>query len=127
MTGKTVLLRTIKTKKSGWREKSVSVVPPSVQIALREAMKEEKVPDSDFDTLLWIMAQESVGKVDAQNSKSSARGLYQLTKAHYHLNPRGVDSFGNAKEECQGGIRYILRRYRSADKAKAFWLKNHWY
>lgn len=73
------------------------------------------------------MAQESSGIVNARNSDSSARGLFQLLRAQYSLNPNGEKSFGNAVEECQGGIHYIMGRYHSAGAAKAFWQKHHWY
>jgi hypothetical protein len=105
----------------------VSVVPPAVQNALRDAIKAEKKPETDFDALLWIMAQESAGVVNARNTKSTARGLFQLLHAQYSLNPRGEASFGNALEECQGGIRYIYGRYHTAYAAKGFWQRHHWY
>jgi SLT domain-containing protein len=43
------------------------------------------------------------------------------------LNPNGTQSFGNAVEEAQGGIRYIQQRYGTADNAVAFWLQHRWY
>lgn len=119
--------RPIKTGKRGWTEKPVDVVPLSVQSALREAMRAESIPAADFDDLLWIMAQESSGVVNSRNGASSARGLFQLLQAQYSLNPHGAASFGNAQEECQGGIRYIYGRYHSARAAKAFWKAHHWY
>ncbi|WP_245783701.1 hypothetical protein [Paracidovorax konjaci] len=103
------------------------IVPASVQEALKEAMRAEKVPEGDFDDLLWIMAQESSGVVGTRNPKSTARGLFQLLQAQYGLNPNGERSFGNAVEECQGGIRYIYGRYHSAKRARIFWEKHHWY
>jgi SLT domain-containing protein len=83
----------------------------------------ERVPVTSFDDLLWIMAQESSGVVDARNPASSARGLYQLLRPQYSLNPTGEKSFGNPVEECQGGIRYIMGRYHTAALARAFWEK----
>ena len=103
------------------------MVPADVQAALRSAMNLEQVDASQFADLLWIMAQESGGVVDARNSKSTARGLYQLLAAQYGLNPHGEKSFGNAVEECQGGIHYIMGRYHSASAAKAFWKSHLWY
>ncbi|WP_323120331.1 aggregation-promoting factor C-terminal-like domain-containing protein [Burkholderia alba] len=119
--------RPLKPAKKGWVAKDPTVVPASSQAALRAAMVQEEVPVADFNDLLWIMAQESGGRVNASNSSSSARGLYQLLKAQYSLNPNGEKSFGNAVEECQGGIRYIYGRYHSARTARAFWEKHHWY
>lgn len=108
-------------------ERDPSVIPESSKTALREAMRLEKVPTTQFQDLLWIMAQESSGKVDARNSHSTARGLFQLLRNNYELNPNGAESFGNNVEECQGGIRYIRQRYHSAAKARKFWQRHHWY
>ena len=87
----------------------------------------EHVAEDQFADLAWIMAQESGGMVDTRNPHSTARGLYQLLKAQYELNPNGERSFGNAVEECQGGIRYIAHRYKTATHAREFWEKHHWY
>jgi hypothetical protein len=53
--------------------------------------------------------------------------LYQLLHAQYGLNPNGEKSFGNAVEECQGGIHYILGRYHTVSVARKFWESHHWY
>lgn len=119
--------RPFKQQKKGWEAKDTSVVSVPVQDALRKAMVLEAVPVTSFDDLLWIMAQESSGVVDARNPASTARGLYQLLRPQYELNPHGEKSFGNAVEECQGGIRYIMGRYHTAGLARAFWEKHHWY
>jgi hypothetical protein len=95
--------------------------------ALSQAMTLESVPASWQPGLTFIMAHESGGRVDAQSPIHSARGLYQLTAANYHYNPRGAASFGNAVEEAQGGIRYIRARYGTADNAVAFWNQHRWY
>ncbi|GJI88146.1 MULTISPECIES: hypothetical protein [Duganella] len=108
-------------------ERNPSDVPDASKTALREAMRLENTPGAQFQDLLWLMAQESSGKVGARNSHSSARGLFQLLRNNYDLNPRGINSFGNGVEECQGGIRYIMQRYRSASNARIFWQKHHWY
>ncbi len=87
----------------------------------------ENQPQEAANDFLWIMAQESEGVVDKRNFASSARGLFQLLKALYHFNPNGEASFGNAIEEAQGGIRYIVDRYGTAAAARQFWEKHHWY
>ena len=51
---------------------------------------------------------------------SSARGLFQLLKPLYELNPHGERLSGNAVEECQGGISYITVRYHTAAVARTF-------
>jgi SLT domain-containing protein len=110
-----------------WHAKDPALVPTEVQNALRRAMQLEDVAMSHFDDLLWIIAQESGGEVGVRNKCSTARGLFQLLRAQYFLNPNGEKSFGNATEECQGGIRYIIDRYQSTAEAKAFWLQHRWY
>lgn len=107
--------------------KRIKTIPMEVKNALKDAMKLENMPENQYDSLLWIMALESSGRTNIRNPISSARGLFQLTKANYHLNPNGKNSFGNALEECQGGIRYIKQRYKTADQAVIFWRENAWY
>jgi SLT domain-containing protein len=102
-------------------------LPHSSVEALRTAMQLEHVPDNWFNDLAWIMAQESSGRVGVKNSISSARGLYQLTRANYDLMPHGESSFGNAIDEARGGIRYIVRRYHTASHAREFWQSHNWY
>lgn len=109
------------------RENPLSVIPAQSDAALQRAIALEGVPQSWQTGLRFIMAQESAGQVNAKNPVHSARGLFQLTAANYHLNPNGARSFGNAVEEAQGGIRYIQQRYGSADNAVAFWQQHHWY
>lgn len=102
-------------------------MPLTVQNALREAMRKENLSMVEYNDFLWIMAQESSGIVGVRNQVSTARGLFQLLHAQYALNPRGEKSFGNAVEECQGGIHYILGRYHSTAAARQFWQLHHWY
>jgi hypothetical protein len=106
---------------------TATAVPAESTSALAQAMTAENVPASWQPSLAFIMARESSGKVGAHSPVHSARGLYQLTAANYHYNPKGAASFGNAVEEAQGGIRYIRARYGSAEKAEAFWRTHHWY
>lgn len=105
----------------------LSIIPSQSDAALQQAMTLEGVPQSWHASLRYIMAQESGGQVYAKNPVHSARGLFQLTAAQYHLNPNGEQSFGNAVEEAQGGIRYIQQRYGTADKAVAYWRQHYWY
>ncbi len=104
------------------------MVPAPIQAALKQAMNVEGVPASSFDDLPWIMAQAAEGKTGIPNQQgSSARGLFQLLKPQYGLYPRGEASLENPGEECRGGIRYIVGRYRTAAAARAFWEKHRWY
>jgi hypothetical protein len=119
--------RPFKQPRKAWQAIPTDVVPLYVRSALRDAIRLETVSEADYDDLLWILAQESSGIVDNRNHNSSARGLFQLLHAQYELNPHGEKSFGNAVEECQGGIRYIYGRYHSAKAARDFWERHHWY
>jgi hypothetical protein len=110
-----------------WKEKDPAIVPLRVQVALREAMRLEGVSLAQYDAFLWIVAQESTGVVGVRNHHSTARGLFQLLRAQYALNPKGEKSFGDPVEECRGGIRYVIGRYHSANAAKIFWQQHHWY
>ena len=101
--------------------------PEEASAALTQAMWLEDVPETWRKGLEFIMQKESRGQIDARNPIHSARGLFQLTRANYHLNPNGAASFGNGVEEAQGGIRYIQQRYGSADKAVAHWQRKGWY
>jgi SLT domain-containing protein len=118
--------REAKLAKTGWSPIKPTKIPATSVNALREAMSTEGVPLTQFNDLLWLMAQESGGAVNLRNPKSGARGLYQLLPSQYGLNPDGVKSFGNAVEECRGGIRYILGRYHNAASARLAWKANQW-
>jgi SLT domain-containing protein len=116
-----------KAAKHAWVPRDPATIPAESLQALRQAMLLEHVPEDQLADLAWLMAQESGGVVDTRNPHSTARGLFQLLKAQYDLNPNGEKSFGNATEECQGGIQYIIHRYKTAAHARAFWQKHHWY
>jgi hypothetical protein len=110
-----------------FRGANAHAVAPTGQAALQEAMSLEGVPASWGNALTFIMARESGGNVGVRNPYHSARGLFQLTAANYHYNPKGANSFGNGVEEAQGGIRYIKARYGTAENAIAFWERHSWY
>lgn len=108
--------------------KDPAKVPEVIQQALKRAMALEGMPAASFDDMLWILAQESEGNIGIRNQQgSSARGLFQIMKVNYGLLPHGADSFGNAEEECQGGVRYVMQRYHTAALARQFWVKHLWY
>jgi hypothetical protein len=60
-------------------------------------------------------------------SQALRTAMEKLTRASYNLNPNGAQSFGNAVEEAQGGIRYIRQRYQTADNAVQFWQRHRYY
>ncbi|MES2150018.1 MAG: hypothetical protein V4508_09500 [Pseudomonadota bacterium] len=121
------LLNGIKTKKVAWKEHDPTAISPVVQVALHQALRIENASHLEYADFLSIMAQESNGQVNARNSHSTARGLFQLLRNQYPLNPNGEKSFGNVIEECQGGIRYVTGRSHSAFAARQFWQRHHWY
>jgi hypothetical protein len=55
-----------------WHAKDPAAVPSAVQQALREALQREGVAATHFDDLLWIVAQESGGRVGVCNGTSTA-------------------------------------------------------
>lgn len=110
-----------------WHTHHAATATAATSAALSQAMAAESVPQSWHRGLQFIMMQESGGRVGVRNHASSARGLFQLTAAHYPLNPHGAASFGNAVEEAQGGIRYIKERYGTVDNAVAHWRYRHTY
>jgi hypothetical protein len=101
--------------------------PEEAANALSQAMARENVPDSWRPGLDFIMRKESSGQIGIRNPVHSARGLFQLTRVNYHLNPNGEASFGNGVEEAQGGIRYIKQRYKTIERAVAHWNQKGWY
>lgn len=110
-----------------WQAHRVEDLPQASADALRSALAREGEPDTWFNDMAWIMAQESSGRVGIRNHTSSAAGLYQLTRVNYHLMPQGASSIGNAVDECIGGIRYVRQRYHDAHHARQFWESHHWY
>lgn len=104
------------------------IVPAPIQQALRQAMALEGMATTEYADMLWILAQESEGNIGIRNGQgSTARGLFQIMRVNYGLLPRKEASFGNAIEECQGGIRYVVGRYHTAAAARRFWVAHLWY
>lgn len=103
-----IVAERFRAKRHPWTPKYPAKVPVASSQALKQAMMLEGLSQRDFDDLLWIMAQESMGQVGVKNqSGSSAQGLFQLLYKRWDsYYPNGARSIGNAVEECQGGIRY---------------------
>jgi hypothetical protein len=118
--------RQIKPAKTNWVAIDPTTIPTTSQNALREAMAIEGVALTQYNDFRWLMAQESGGMVDLRNGKLSTRGMFQLLPLQFDLNPNGEKSFGNAVEECQGGIRYLLGRYHTAASARLVWEAYRW-
>lgn len=75
----------------------------------------------------FIIQHESGGETTAKNPHSTAFGLGQLILAnrrHY------LGSNANTTDpalQLQAFRGYVKDRYGNADRAAAFWRKNHWY
>ena len=117
-----------RARRHGKELKDPKLVPSSSVDALKIAMRLESIPAQQYDDLLWIMTQESVGIPGVENGSTTASGLFQMNEAaRQAFYPRGDASVGNAIEEAQGAIRYMLSRYGSAAEARRFWDIHHWW
>jgi hypothetical protein len=79
----------------------------------------------EWEALAWIVQKESSWRIDAQNPKSTAFGLFQHldgTRKAYNC-PKTLDI--RIQTEC--GIRYIQARYKTATEAQKFHLQRGWY
>jgi hypothetical protein len=75
----------------------------------------------------FIIQRESGGETTAKNPHSSAFGLGQLILAnrrHYLGADANTTDPGLQLKAFRG---YVKDRYGNADRAAAFWRKNHWY
>ncbi|MBK8015180.1 MAG: peptidoglycan-binding protein [Deltaproteobacteria bacterium] len=122
----------------------------------RKVALEAGLPESwaNSDAAYWLMMKESGGRVGAVNytygsrakdpsqwasvhnelrsgrisAKSSATGLFQhLSSNANKYYPSGTRGIGNAHEEMIGGYRYVMQRYGSPERAKAFHMSHNWY
>ena len=75
----------------------------------------------------WIMQHESNGRTTAKNPHSSAFGAFQMIAANRrHYMGRNMNST-DLGAQYAAATRYVQDRYGSWDRAKAFWLRHHWY
>lgn len=75
----------------------------------------------------FIIQNESGGETTAKNPHSTAFGLGQLILAnrrHYLGADANTTDPGLQLKAFRG---YVKDRYGNADRAAAFWKKNHWY
>jgi soluble lytic murein transglycosylase-like protein len=76
---------------------------------------------AQIDALMWIAKRESNFHPTSASS-SGCYGLFQLSRGMAHGHP-WKDPAWNTKR----AIKYMRGRYGSVLKAKAFWLRHHWY
>ena len=75
----------------------------------------------EIDALLWIAKRES-NYHPTSVSRGGCYGLFQLSRGMAAGHP-WKDPAWNTKR----AIKYMKGRYGSVPKAKAFWLRHHWY
>lgn len=80
---------------------------------------------AQWDAIDYIVSHESSWNPGAKNPKSTAYGLFQLTKA----NRGGLSHAGypSIVEQAQLGLKYIRDRYTTPLRAQSFWKAYHWY
>lgn len=83
------------------------------------------IDPADIPSLKWIIQHESGGNPTAQNPNSTAYGLMQFLDSTW--GNYGYEKTSDPVQQLIAGNAYIKQRYGSADAAKAFWEKNHWY
>jgi len=80
----------------------------------------------DYEALDFIITHESGWNANNVNKKSGASGLCQALPAS-KMKVSGNDYKTNYKTQINWCILYCNTRYGSIQKAKAFWLKHHWF
>ena len=68
----------------------------------------------------WIAMRESGGSYTARNASSGTYGRYQLT-------PDKLGGDTSPANQERVADQYVKSRYGSWQKAKNFWMQNHWY
>lgn len=95
--------------------------------AISDAVKLNGMPPSWVKPIMELVARESSLDPTAANPSSSAKGLFQFldgTRANYGGNK--VD-WNDPYQQSVAGVKYIMDRYGTPEKALAFWDKNHYY
>lgn len=82
--------------------------------------------EKDYEALDFIITHESGWNANNINKKSGAAGLCQSLPAS-KMAISGKDYKTNYKTQINWCILYCNTRYGSIQKAKAFWLKHHWF
>ena len=75
----------------------------------------------------FIIQRESGGETTAKNPQSTAFGLGQLLIANRRHYLGGNANTTDPALQLQAFRGYVKDRYGKADRAAAFWRRNHWY
>ena len=80
---------------------------------------------AQWEALQWIIFKESSWNNTAQNSKSTAYGLFQFLDATWA--GYGCQKSSDTHVQAQCGLKYIQDRYGSPTEAQKFHKINNWY
>lgn len=102
-------------------------LPDWLDPIMLRATYEAGVPQSwaRSQSLANIIRRESSFRPTAQNPTSTAYGLFQFLDQTWATVRCTKSSDAYRQSVC--GLRYIQRRYRTPERAWAFWQANHWY
>jgi len=104
--------------------KPVTVAAPkklTVRQIIAKVGREAHLKQSEIDGLMWIAKRES-NFHPTSASRSGCYGLFQLSRGMAKGHP-WKDPAWNTKR----AIKYMKGRHGGVLKAKAFWLRHHWY
>lgn len=115
----------IKNKVKGLLDFGATKVSGNVSNWIDTAMSASGISGAAWKSGLgWIISHESSGNpnaVGAMTSTGTAKGLMQLMDFNIKGNPF------NPINNIIAGIRYIKSRYKTIQRAVAFWKSHHWY
>jgi len=100
-------------------------VPKPKKLTIRQTIakvgRSKGLSKAEIAALLWLAKRES-NYHPKSHSRSECHGLFQLSAGMAHGKP-WKDPVWNTKR----AIKYMKGRYGGVLKAKAFWIKHHWY
>lgn len=105
---------------------------PKVKAAenwISQGLSSQGYPQSWLKPLSELVARESSYDPNADNPSSSAHGLFQFldsTRKNPAYGGPNVD-WNDPQQQVLAGIKYVVARYGTPEKALAFWDKNKWY
>lgn len=73
------------------------------------------------------MARESSFNPQAANPKSTAKGLFQFLDGTRKDYGGSSVNWNDPLQQTVAGIKYVVDRYGTPEKALEFWDKNKWY
>lgn len=95
--------------------------PAAVRAVIVKEAKAAHLSAANTAALLWIAKRESNYHATSSNH-GRCLGVYQLSKSMCRR-----FAWWNPALNTRRAIRYCKGRYHSPVRAKAFWLKHHWY